>query len=235
MTNSAVKYFKDFLSLIYPHNCAGCGSDVVGNGHFLCWQCLNDLPLTHFEKQPINLVSRLFAGRLPVEMATAMLFFSKDSTVQHLIHQVKYKGKKELGVYLGTLMGNAMEKAGWGQHIDIIVPLPLNKKKLAIRGFNQAKILADGISSILQKPVVEVAVLRARFTETQTKKNRIKRWENVADVFILGDSSGLENKHILLVDDVTTTGATMEACGQILLQIHGLKLSMATLAFAANL
>ncbi len=232
--HTLTNYFHGFLSLIYPHNCAGCGSDVLGKSHLLCWDCLNHLPLTGFEQQPTNLVSQLFAGRIPIENATAFVFFSKDSKVQHLIHQVKYKGNKDLGRYLGTLMGHAIQQANWNE-IDIIIPVPLNKKKLAKRGFNQAKILADGISEILQKPVAEVAVVRTKFTETQTRKSRINRWQNVEDVFDLGNIDGLENKRILLVDDVVTTGATLEACGQILLKIPSLKLSIGALAYASKL
>jgi ComF family protein len=234
MTHTITKYFNDFLSIIYPHNCAACGNDVLGKSHLLCWTCLKSLPLTGFETQSNNLVSQLFAGRIPVEMATAFLFFSKDSKVQHLIHLVKYKSQKELGHYLGTLMGHAIQQANWNE-IDLIIPVPLNKKKAAKRGFNQAKILADGISEVLQKPVAEVAIVRSKFTETQTRKNRISRWQNVEDVFELGDFAGLENKRVLLIDDVVTTGATLEACGQILLKIPGLKLNIGALAFASKL
>lgn len=234
MTHTITNYFHDFLSIIYPHNCAACGNDVLGKSHLLCWNCLNSLPLTGFETQTNNLVSQLFAGRIPVEMATAFLFFSKDSKVQHLVHQIKYKGKKDLGHYLGTLMGHTIQQAN-RDRIDLIVPVPLNKRKLAIRGFNQAKILADGISEVLQKPVAEVAVVRSKFTETQTRKNRIGRWQNVEDVFELGNTNGLENKRVLLVDDVVTTGATLEACSQILLKISGLKLSIGALAYASKL
>lgn len=234
MAHTFTRYFHDFLSIIYPHNCAACGNDVLGESHLLCWDCLNSLPLTMFESNPNNLVTQLFAGRIPVEMATALLFFSKDSKVQHLIHQIKYKGKKNLGHYLGKLMGHAIQQANWGE-IDLIIPVPLNKKKAVTRGFNQAKVLADGISEVLQKPVVEVAVIRSKFTETQTKKSRTERWQNVEDVFELGNIEGLENKRVLLVDDVVTTGATLEACGQVLLQISGLKLSVGVFAFASKL
>lgn len=234
MAHTVTNYFQDFLSIIYPHNCAACGADVLGKRHLLCWNCLKSLPLTGFETQPTNLVSQLFVGRMPVEMASALLFFSKDSKVQHLIHQVKYKGKKDLGHYLGTLMGHAILQAHWGE-LDFIVPVPLNKKKAAKRGFNQAKILADGISEVMQKPVAEVALVRSKFTETQTHKNRMSRWQNVEDVFELGDTKGFENKRVLLVDDVVTTGATLEACGQKLLQINGLRLKVAALAYASKL
>ena len=229
------KYWNDFLSIIYPQTCIGCGRDNLGDKQVLCWPCTSELPLTHFEKQRGNLVEELFVGRIPLEMASASFFFGKSSIVQHLIHRVKYKGNQELGIHLGNMMGKAMLDAGWNDTIDIIIPLPLNKKKEALRGFNQAALLAKGISQTLGKPMADVAVARIKHTETQTRKSREERWENVAEVFGLVDGHGLENKHVLLVDDVVTTGATLEACGQVLIKIPGLKLSIATLAFASKI
>jgi len=229
------KYWSDFISLIYPHTCEGCNTDNLGNDKLLCWKCTNELPLTHFEKHRNNLTEDLFTGRIPLQMASSFLFFGKESLAQHLIYQVKYKGNKELGVVLGQMMGQALKNAGWQGDIDLIVPLPLNKKKETTRGFNQAELLARGIGEILEKPVEPVAVVRTKFTQTQTRKSREQRWENVAEVFDLTESHNLDNKHVLLVDDVVTTGATLEACGQILLKTPGLKLSIATLAFASKI
>jgi len=229
------KYWNDFFSLIYPQTCMGCGSDNLGDKQVLCWPCTTELPLTFFEKHRGNLVEELFVGRIPLQMASAYFYFSKSSIIQHLIHKVKYKGNRELGVHLGAMMGQAMLEAGWNETIDMVIPLPLNKKKEIKRGFNQAALLAKGISQTLGKPMADVAVARIKYTETQTKKSREQRWENVADVFGLMDNHDLENKHVLLVDDVVTTGATLEACGQVLIKIPGLKLSMATLAFASKI
>ena len=230
-----VKYLQDFVSLFYPRTCVACGGDGLDAEQMICWGCINQLPLTGFEKHPQNLVADLFTGRLPVERASSFLFFGKESLVQHLIHRVKYKGNTELGIMLGNMMGKAMMEAGWQHPIDVIVPLPLNKKKQAKRGFNQAEILAKGIGEAMSKPVEPVAVIRSKFTETQTRKTREQRWENVAEVFDLLDNHSLDNKHVLLVDDVVTTGATLEACGRVLLNTPGLKLSIATLAFASKI
>ena len=229
------KYWNDFVSIFYPRTCLGCGGDGLDAEQMICWSCINQLPVTGFEKQPNNLVADLFTGRIPVQMATGFLFFGKESLVQHLIHRVKYKGNRELGILLGNMIGKAMLDAGWQDFIDVVVPLPLNNKKQAKRGFNQAELLAKGISEIMNLPMEPVAVIRSKYTETQTKKSREQRWQNVAEVFDLLDNHALDNKHVLLVDDVVTTGATLEACGQVLLQTPGLKLSIATLAFASKI
>ncbi|MES2772954.1 MAG: ComF family protein [Bacteroidota bacterium] len=230
-----VKYLNDFAALIYPRTCVACGSDVLDAAQMICWGCINELPLTGFEKHPHNLVADLFTGRLPVERASSFLFFGKESIVQHLIHRLKYKGNIDLGILLGQMMGKAMVEAGWQQWVDVIVPLPLNSRKQAKRGFNQAEILAKGIAATMNRPMEPVAVIRSKFTETQTRKSREERWENVAEVFDLLDNHSLDSKHVLLVDDVVTTGATLEACGQVLLKTPGLKLSIATLAFASKI
>ena len=165
--------------------------------------------------------------------AASLLFFIKESLTQQLLHQLKYRNRQDVGLYLGKRMGKAVLNAGWD--IDCIVPLPLNRLKQAKRGFNQAQVLASGISDMLQKPVENVAIIRTRNNATQTKKNRVERWENVNEVFDLHDDHSLQGKHVLLVDDVVTTGATLEACGQVLLQIPGVKLSIATAAFASKI
>jgi ComF family protein len=228
------RYFSDFLTtLIYPHNCCGCGYHLPHTNQVLCWKCINQMPFTGFEKKPNNLVEQVFAGRMPLQRASSLLFFKKDSLTQQLLHQLKYRGRQDLGVYLGKLIGKAINDAGW--EIDCIVPLPLNKKKLAKRGYNQAEVLANGISEATGKPIEKVAVIRTKNNATQTNKNRVERWENVSEVFDLQIEYTLHNKHILLIDDVLTTGATLEACGQVLLQIPGAKLSIATAAFASKI
>jgi ComF family protein len=228
------QYFSDFIStLIYPHNCCGCGHHLSSTDQVLCWRCINELPLTGFESKQRNPIDSVFAGRIPLQHAASLLFFIKESLTQQLLHQLKYKNRQDVGLYLGRRMGKAIQDAGW--EIDCIVPLPLNRKKQARRGFNQAEVLAKGISEILGKSIENVAIIRTKNNATQTKKNRQERWENVSEVFDLHDAHNLQGKHVLLVDDVVTTGATLEACGQILLQIDGVKLSIATAAFASKI
>lgn len=229
-----LKYYNDFVRLIYPRTCAGCGSDRLGAEHLLCWHCISQLPGTGFENKRGNLVEELFAGRLPLEMASSLLFFSKNSLVQHIVHRIKYRGITALGIDMGTLMGEAIFAAHSRYAFDLIVPLPLNDAKERKRGFNQASLLARGMADRLNIPVNEISVVRTHFTETQTRKSRAARWENVGEVFKLVDRVAVTGKHVLLVDDVVTTGATLDACGQALLAAPGLKLSIATLAFAST-
>jgi len=229
------RYLDDFARLFYPNICIGCGNDLFNSKNMLCWQCISELPKTGFELHADNPVDVIFYGRLPLVHAFSWLYFNKGSLTQHIIHQVKYRKNLELGRYLGRLMAQAMQQTVLYNGIDVLVPLPLNKKKMAIRGFNQSMLLCEGMAEVLQKPIESVAVLRNRFTETQTHKTRLQRITNVDQVFGLNDGHRLENKHALLVDDVITTGATMEACGQVLCGIPGLQLSMASLAIASKM
>jgi ComF family protein len=226
--------FSDFVStLIYPHNCCGCGHHLSSTDQVLCWRCINQLPLTGFEQKSPNPIENIFVGRVPVQHAASLLFFIKESLTQQLLHQLKYRSRQDVGLYLGRRMGKAVLNAGW--EMDCIVPLPLNPKRQARRGYNQAEVLAKGIGEVLGKLVENVAVIRTKNTATQTRKNRQERWENVSEVFDLQDGHNLQGKHVLLVDDVVTTGATLEACGQVLLQIPGVRLSIATAAFASKI
>ncbi len=229
------QYLDDFLRLFYPNICTGCGRDLYNSKNLLCWECLKELPKTGFEMHPDNPTAKIFYGRLPLENAFSWLYFNKGSLAQHLVHQLKYRKNLPLGRYLGELMAHSMLEKGLYNDVDFIVPLPLNKKKLAKRGFNQAMIICEGMSAVLQKPIENVAVLRKRYTETQTRKNRLQRLVNVEEVFGLNDGHLLENKHALLVDDVITTGATMEACGKVLTSVPGLRLSMASLATTSKM
>lgn len=230
-----LKALTDVGKLLFPDICQGCGNEINNSSHLLCYLCIKELPITGFEKSTINPTATLFSGRIAVEKASSWLFFGKDGLSQHLIHQLKYRKNTAIGDYLGEQMGLHLQKSGWFDGIDIMVPLPLNRKKLAKRGYNQATVLCQGIQKSVGLPIEEVAVIRTIYTQTQTKKTRIERWRNVADVFDINVSSHLHNKHILLVDDVITTGATIEACGQVLINIPGVKLSVLSLAIASKL
>jgi ComF family protein len=220
-------YTKDFLHLFFPNFCQGCGSDVVEDKQLLCLQCVAKLPETNFFNALGNPVEKAFYGRLQLHAAGAAFYFTKDSLMQHLVSQLKYHGNKRIGQYLGKMTGQALMESSRFEEIDCIIPLPLNERKLQKRGYNQAAVIAEGIASIIHKPVFINAVERKLFTETQTKKDRIHRWQTMQQVFELGNASILINKHVLLVDDIITTGATLEACGSELLKVPGVKLSIA--------
>lgn len=230
---------KDFFTssplfhLFYPHNCIGCGSDVISNESFLCLECINDLPYTDFAMHQNNPVEKKFWGRIALASAMSEFFFSKGSMVQNMIHEFKYSGNKKAGHYFGNLMGKSLLFSN-RFNIDVIVPLPLFERKEKMRGFNQAEILCNGIAEILKKPVIRNNVIRKVFTDTQTKKHRIERWKNVEGIFFVTDPNELEGRHILLVDDVITTGATIDACATEILKIKGVTLSVASLAIAGN-
>ncbi|TMI97826.1 MAG: ComF family protein [Bacteroidetes bacterium] len=225
---------ESLLHVVFPHVCDGCGSDLLNIESRLCIRCLSSLPETNFEIHPNNPVEKDFWGRLQIINASAHLYFTKESLVQHLMHQLKYNGNKELGLQLGRLMGNALKNAIRFNEIDALVPLPLFPSKEKKRGYNQATILCEGIAEILLLPILDKAITRPQHTETQTKKGRIERWKNIEGKFQLIDPAAIENKHLLLVDDVVTTGATLEACGHELLTAKNVKLSIATLCVASR-
>jgi ComF family protein len=225
---------ESLLHLFFPHVCEGCGSDILEQEHFLCLKCHSTLPHTEFHLYSNNPIEKIFWGRLPVTHATAQYYFTKNSQMQHLMHQLKYRGNKDVGVYLGKLMGHAFASSNRFRFVDALIPLPLFPSKEKKRGFNQATVLCEGIAEVLGKPIVKDAVIRTSYTDSQTKKNRVERWENMEGRFELVKKDAIAGKHVLLVDDVITTGATLEACGNVLLQAENTKLSVATLCFSSR-
>lgn len=223
--------FNDFLHLFFPHNCMGCGIDVLPKDVLLCAECANQLPYTSFLKHPDNPVEKKFYGRLKIEHAGSSFYFIKNSLMQHLISELKYKGNMDSGFYLGKILGLLIMESGRFDDVECIVPLPLNELKQRKRGYNQATIIAKGITEVWPKPIFENGMKRIVFTETQTHKDRISRWQSMDGVFAINNKNDLENKHVLLVDDVVTTGATLEACGLELLKAEGSRLSLATVAY----
>ena len=222
-----------FLHLLFPHICVGCGSDRLERNNLLCIRCMAALPETHFELHQNNPVEKKFWGRLPLLAATAQYFFTKESLVQQLIHQFKYKDNKELALQLGRMMGQSLGKS-YRFRPDALIPLPLFPAREKRRGYNQSALLCRGIAEELNLPVLDKAVTRPHFTETQTRKGRVERWRNIDGKFLLKDPSSLSGKHILLVDDVITTGATLESCGMELLKAENVQLSAACLCYATR-
>ena len=218
--------------LFYPHVCRGCGTDLLESHQLLCLHCIADLPLTHFAAHEGNPVEKTFWGRIQVASAMSLLYFTPQSLVQHLVHQVKYNGQQKLAHYLGTMTGNEIFHSGRFGNIDMIIPLPLYKSREIERGYNQSFLLAKGIAEIINVPVMEKSVLRIHSTSTQTHKSRSERWQNVEGLFQLKNGFNPEGMNILLVDDVITTGATIDACGSVINKIPGTTLNIATLAYA---
>lgn len=230
----SVKEIKDsFLHLLFPHVCTGCGSDILSETSDLCLRCINGMPETNFELYTNNPVEKIFWGRLPLTSATAQFYFTKESLMQNLMHQFKYKSNKDLGFQLGKIMGEQIKRSGRFE-ADALIPLPLFPAKEKRRGYNQATILCEGMAGAMNIPVLDKIISRPEHTETQTKKGRIERWKNMEGKFVLTDKAAIKNKHLLLVDDVITTGATLEACGNELLKADNVQLSIATLCIAAR-
>ena len=225
---------ESLLHVVFPHVCDGCGSDLLNAESRLCIRCLASLPETNFEQHAANPVEKIFWGRVPITEAAAHFYFTKESLMQHLMHLFKYKGNKELGLQLGRMMGVSLRSCNRFKGIKALIPLPLFPSKEKKRGYNQATVLCEGIAEILNLPVLTKIITRPQHTETQTKKGRIERWKNIEGKFFLKDRLAIQNKHLLLVDDVVTTGATLEACGNELLTVENVKLSIATLCVASR-
>lgn len=228
----AKSYLADFVALLFPKLCSACNVTLVNNEQVLCTGCLYHLPYTHSHKHPHNLTAQQLYGKLPVEAAYSLYHFTKGSKVQTLIHKLKYEGIQEIGLEIGRMAAKQLAENKIFNTTDLIVPVPLHRRKLLKRGYNQSTLFATGIASVLNIPVEEHNLVRISATKTQTQKSRFDRFKNVEDVFQVNNPEKLENKHILLVDDIITTGATMEACGKVLLTIPGVKLSIATIAVA---
>lgn len=224
------QFLQGFAALLYPDTCCACAGILLKGEQHLCSYCRVSLPKTDFYQFRENQLSRVFWGKIPVETGTALYYYQKGGRVQKLIRQFKYHGNTALGHYLGFLLGQSMQGRGLYQGLDMILPVPLHPWKERKRGFNQSVIIARGISEALPVPCCNHLLVRRQPTSTQTRKSRYKRWENVSLVFDTPDTHALQNKNILLVDDVVTTGSTLEACGDVLLKAGAAKLWVATLA-----
>ena len=225
-------YLADFVALLFPQLCQACGESLAGGEELLCLNCRYNLPFTDFHLKADNLVAQQFWGKINLEGAYALCYFTKGSRMQHLMHNFKYKGVHQLGNLLGNMAGNQLMQNPAYKSADVIIPVPLHKNRLRKRGYNQSKCFAEGLSEKMGIPVNENNLIRVRATETQTHRSRFLRFENMQQVFTVVCPEELINKHVLLVDDVITTGSTLEACGIELLKIEGLKLSIATIACA---
>jgi ComF family protein len=225
-------WLNDFISLIYPRICVCCGNSLWKHEKVVCNACHFRLPRTNFHLEQENPVSRVFYGRVKVESAAAYLLFNKGNKVQRIIHQLKYKGRKDVGIWLGEEYGRVLKAFPDFAGIDLIIPVPLHKKKLMQRGYNQSDQFAIGLSKILKVPVENKLLVRNRATATQTRKGRFDRWKNVEDLFSLVRPERISGRHILLVDDVITTGATLESCIIALQSAPGVRVSVAAIAAA---
>lgn len=222
----------DLFSLFFPNLCLGCGQSLIKGEEVICSICHFHLPKTYFHNDPENPLNRVFWGRVNLEAVAAYLYFHKGSTVQHLLHQLKYKGRQEIGLRIGKWYGLELCQADVFRDTDLIIPVPLHPRKLRKRGYNQSQVFAEGLSAAMKAEPETRCLFRKVDSKTQTRKARYNRWENVENIFAVNHPEKIKGRHLLLVDDVITTGATLESCAQALLEVPGVKVSIAAIAFA---
>lgn len=223
---------KNLLNLFFPMVCYACNNLLVDKEVYVCTDCRHNLPVTNYHFSDDNSVKKVLYGRVELENATSLLHFHKKGMVQHLLHGLKYRGYEDIGVFLGRWLGNELKAIENYKHIDVVVPVPLHKKKLKKRGYNQVEKFGQEIARALNVPYIDTVLLKTTSTKTQVFKERIARWNNNNEIFSITNLEDITNKHILLVDDIITTGATIEACANELLKASNVKISLATMAIA---
>ncbi len=224
--------FSDFLNLIFPSYCLACHKALVKNEDFICTYCRFDLPKTEYHLINDNQLAKKFYGKVKLENCLAYLKYSKEGKVQRIIHNLKYQGKKEIGEIIGKWYGFDIKSSENNYKFDLIIPIPLHLKKLKKRGYNQTDGFAKGLSEALDIQWDSHSLVRNIPNRTQTKKDKYERWLNVKDIFFVENLSKVKNKHVLLVDDVITTGSTIEAGAQKLLEAGCKMVSIAAIATA---
>ncbi len=227
-----MKWISDLIDLIFPRTCVVCGELLSPQEKDICINCLSTLP--KIEKIHLDEIEKSFWGKVEIERATSFMYYHKNSPYNNLIHRLKYKNRPDTGDRLAFLAAKEIAESGFFDDIDAIVPLPLSKRKMRQRGYNQCDYIAKGLSRATGIPVIKNAVKRLKSNETQTHKSRDERWQNVEGIFALSDATLLEGKHILLIDDILTTGATLASCAKSIQEGCQCKISIFTLAYTYN-
>ncbi len=222
----------NLLNLFFPKVCLACDALLGDNEIYICTFCRDELPVTNFHLETDNAVAKRLYGRVNFRQATSLLWFNKKGIVQHLIHNLKYKGHEEVGLFLGRWLGGELSEMEQFKSIDVVVPVPLHKSKFRKRGYNQVDKFGREIARALSAEFNSHSLIKTKATTTQVFKNRLKRIMTHQEDFSVVEHESLKGKHILLVDDIITTGATIEACAHQLLAIEGVSISVATMAIA---
>ena len=224
----------DLLQLFYPDLCCHCGEPLVGDERHLCTRCMAKIPWAHHALAPGNEVEQRLAGRIPCQSAAALLLFRQGNIAQTIVHQIKYRGNLAMAQQYGRLLGAELQSSGRFSNIDCLVPVPLHRRRKRHCGYNQSELLCEAMAEVMHLPVVADNLYRRHYTDTQTHKNRQARMDNMKEVFAVRHPERFENKHILLVDDIITTGATTENCYHALRIVPNLQISIAALAVTAS-
>lgn len=227
-------FFQSLLQALFPSACACCGDVMIPGEKQICLNCLADLTATLYSGHDDNRTERLLGGRSRFLHATSIFVFRKGNTVQKLIHAMKFHGNSDLCVLMGRQMGMELLRSGRFDDVDLLVPVPLHWRRRLQRGYNQSELLCRGIGQVLGRPVNSRALVRHRYTQQQSLQDSTDRERNVEGAFRVRRPDDLRGKHILLIDDVLTTGATLGSCCDVLEKVNGLKISIATLSIAGN-
>lgn len=227
-----MKWISDLIELVFPRHCYICGKILSRPEQDLCLDCLYKLP--RIEEQHADEIEKSFWGKFDIESATSYIFYRKGSPYNRLLHKMKYEDRPEIGRRLAIMAADALSEKGFFNGIDAIIPLPLSKKKRRQRGYNQCDYIAEGLSQISRIPIIKDCIVRNKANESQTHKTRDERWKNAEGIFSLVRPEAIEGKHILLIDDILTTGATITNCAKAIKQGCNCKISIFTLAYTYN-
>ena len=234
MLNFFDKIHINLLNVLFPDFCFGCANLLIKNEKTICSKCLHLLPLTRHNQLKESELTRVLKGIIPIEYGFSMLYFNKKGITQNLIHNLKYKNKQNIGTYLGNLYALELQNHEVSKSVDYIIPVPLHKKRLHERGYNQVTTFCNAIGEQLNILVLNNVLIKKEYLKSQTIKNKENRLENNKNAFTIQNYENLNNKHFLLVDDVFTTGATLESCARELLKIENAKVSILTIAFSQS-
>ncbi|PQJ79648.1 ComF family protein [Polaribacter porphyrae] len=224
---------KNLVQIFYPDLCAICEDKLLQNEHTICTICRHDLPLTNITNYSDNKILHTFYGSVIIEKAFALLFYTKKGIAKKLIHELKYKDNEDIGIFFGNWIGEILKENEEFKNVDVIIPVPLHSKKIRERGYNQVTKFGERLSYHLQIPLVENNLVRISSTKTQTFKSRFERFTNVDTQFSLKQPKYFNNKHVLIIDDVITTGATLVACAKQFQKSKHCKISILTIAYTA--
>jgi ComF family protein len=222
--------FENLINLFFPRACSGCNSFLLANENVICTVCRHEIPITNHHKIQNNEAVVKFYGRIPIEFAAALFYFHKKGIVQEMIHKLKYQGHQDIGTVIGYWYAEDLKTVKELRSVDFIIPVPLHKKRLKERGYNQVETFGKSLSESMKIFYNDSVLIRNIYSKTQTKKNLLGRSEVVGSIFSVLQNESLHNKHFMLIDDVITTGSTLEACGRELLKIPGAKLSIVCMA-----